>query len=73
MAYDETSYELRTAQDELVANQTEGALTADKNRLKLISATLSFFLTGLNDGSIGALLPYVLHEYDIDTDRVAVL
>ncbi|TQS33526.1 hypothetical protein Golomagni_06126, partial [Golovinomyces magnicellulatus] len=33
--------------------------------LKLISAGFSFFVAGVNDGSIGALLPYVIREYHV--------
>lgn len=33
--------------------------------LKLISSGFSFFVAGVNDGSIGALLPYVIREYSV--------
>ncbi|KAL7930787.1 MFS general substrate transporter [Trichoderma chlorosporum] len=39
--------------------------------LKLISAGFSFFVAGVNDGSIGALIPYVIREYDISTAIVS--
>lgn len=39
--------------------------------LKVISAGFSFFVAGVNDGSIGALIPYVIREYDISTAIVS--
>ncbi|KAL7952017.1 MFS general substrate transporter [Trichoderma barbatum] len=39
--------------------------------LKLISAGFSFFVAGVNDGSIGALIPYVIREFDISTAIVS--
>ena len=40
---------------------------------KLLSAAFSFFVAGVNDGSMGALLPYMLREYDIGTSFIAIL
>ncbi|KAL7792550.1 MFS general substrate transporter [Trichoderma ceciliae] len=39
--------------------------------LKLISASFSFFVAGVNDGSIGALMPYVIREFHISTAIVS--
>lgn len=39
--------------------------------LRLISAAFSFFVAGTNDGSIGALIPYVIREYNISTAIVS--
>ncbi|KJK91973.1 hypothetical protein H633G_04110, partial [Metarhizium anisopliae BRIP 53284] len=39
--------------------------------LKLISVGFSFFVAGVNDGSTGALLPYVIREYGISTAIVS--
>lgn len=39
--------------------------------LKIISAGFSFFVAGVNDGSIGALIPYIIREYDISTAIVS--
>ena len=39
--------------------------------LKIISAGFSFLVTGVNDGSIGAILPYVIREYDVNTAIVS--
>ncbi|KAL5332582.1 major facilitator superfamily domain-containing protein [Aspergillus crustosus] len=41
--------------------------------LKLISAGFSFFVAGVNDGSLGALIPYIRQEYDIDTNMVSIV
>jgi hypothetical protein len=40
---------------------------------KLLSAGFSFFVAGTNDGSIGALIPYMIESYKIDTSLIAVL
>ena len=41
--------------------------------LKLLSAGFSFFVAGTNDGSIGALIPYMIESYHIGTSLIAVL
>jgi hypothetical protein len=41
--------------------------------LKLFSAGFSFFVAGTNDGSIGALMPYILSSYHIGTSFIAIL
>lgn len=41
--------------------------------LKLFSAAFSFFVAGANDGSMGALLPYILKDYHIGTGLIALL
>lgn len=40
---------------------------------KIISAGVSFFVAGINDGSLGSLIPYVIRTYGIGTNMVAVL
>jgi hypothetical protein len=39
--------------------------------LRLISAGFSFFVAGTNDGSIGALIPYIIREYNVSTAIVS--
>lgn len=39
--------------------------------LRLFSAAFSFFVAGTNDGSIGALIPYVIREYNVNTAIVS--
>lgn len=40
---------------------------------KILSAGVSFFVAGVNDGSLGSLIPYVIRTYGIGTNMVAVL
>ncbi|KAJ5135662.1 Major facilitator superfamily domain general substrate transporter [Penicillium bovifimosum] len=40
---------------------------------KVLSAALSFFVAGINDGSLGSIIPYVIRTYNIGTDMVAVV
>jgi fucose permease len=44
-----------------------------RRKLKLLSAGFSFFVAGTNDGSMGALRPYILASYHIRTSFIAVL
>ncbi|KAL2851561.1 major facilitator superfamily domain-containing protein [Aspergillus pseudoustus] len=41
--------------------------------VKLISSGFSFFVAGINDGSLGALIPYIRNEYGIDTNVVSIV
>ncbi|KAL4949893.1 major facilitator superfamily domain-containing protein [Aspergillus filifer] len=41
--------------------------------LKLISSGFSFFVAGVNDGSLGALIPHIREEYNINTNMVSVV
>ncbi|KAK4201883.1 major facilitator superfamily domain-containing protein [Triangularia verruculosa] len=41
--------------------------------LKLLSAAFSFFVSGVNDGSIGALIPHIIRSYGITTAIVSAL
>lgn len=40
---------------------------------KLLSAGFSFFVAGINDGSIGALLPYFIRQYEISNAIVSAM
>ncbi|KFY19510.1 hypothetical protein V493_07929 [Pseudogymnoascus sp. VKM F-4281 (FW-2241)] len=42
-------------------------------KLKLTSAAFAFFTAGVNDGSLGALVPYILRTYNIATGSIAIL
>ncbi|KAH9878163.1 hypothetical protein J1614_003380 [Plenodomus biglobosus] len=44
-----------------------------QNLLKVMAASVSFFFAGNNDGSLGALTPYILRTYDIGTEYVALI
>lgn len=39
--------------------------------LKVMSASFSFFVAGVNDGSMGAIIPYVIREYNVSTAIVS--
>lgn len=39
--------------------------------LKLVSVAFSFFVAGVNDGSIGALVPYIIRDYGVNTAIVS--
>ncbi|XEU99697.1 hypothetical protein FSHL1_004984 [Fusarium sambucinum] len=39
--------------------------------LKIFSAGFSFFVAGVNDGSIGALVPHIIRDYDVTTAIVS--
>lgn len=41
--------------------------------LKLICAGYSFFCAGINDGSLGPLIPYLLRSYSINTNFVSIV
>lgn len=42
-------------------------------KLKLMAAGFSFFVSGTNDGSIGALIPYVLRDHDLTTAVASIV
>ena len=42
-----------------------------KTTLKVMSASFSFFVAGVNDGSVGAIIPYVIREYNVSTAIVS--
>jgi hypothetical protein len=44
-----------------------------KNLLRVIAASISFFFAGNNDGSLGALTPYILRTYNVGTEYVALM
>lgn len=39
--------------------------------LKVVSASFSFFVAGVNDGSVGAIIPYVIRQYNVNTAIVS--
>jgi fucose permease len=41
--------------------------------LRLICSGYSFFCAGVNDGSLGPLIPYLLSTYDLNTNRVSIV
>ncbi|RAR12405.1 MFS general substrate transporter [Stemphylium lycopersici] len=71
--------ELQPTQEEAVPTNTEGKTTNEetaltkKTLLKVIAASISFFFAGNNDGSLGALTPYILRTYNVGTEYVALI
>ena len=41
--------------------------------LRLICAGYSFFCAGVNDGSLGPLIPYLIRSYSISTSFVSIV
>ena len=41
--------------------------------LKMFSAGYSFFTAGVNDGSLGPIIPYMLREYNISTGTLSIM
>ncbi|PLB53598.1 MFS general substrate transporter [Aspergillus steynii IBT 23096] len=41
--------------------------------LKIFSAGFSFFVAGVNDGSLGSVIPHLMRSYEIDTNMVSIL
>ncbi|PYI31138.1 MFS transporter [Aspergillus indologenus CBS 114.80] len=41
--------------------------------VRILSAGFSFFVAGVNDGSLGSLIPYVIRSYHVSTNLVVVV
>ncbi|KAI0005163.1 hypothetical protein F4779DRAFT_598656 [Xylariaceae sp. FL0662B] len=41
--------------------------------LKLIVAGYSFFCAGVNDGTLGPLIPYIISSFGIGTGEIAIM
>ena len=71
--------ELQPVQAEAEPTNTEGRIINEetaltkKTLLKVIAASISFFFAGNNDGSLGALTPYILRTYNVGTEYVALM
>ena len=58
----------RTGENDLRSTQTIRKTGRDwKLLFQLISCGVSFFVAGVNDGSLGALLPYIIRSYGLTT------
>jgi hypothetical protein len=66
-----TRQETEAASEGRTINQETG-LTR-KSLLKVVAASGSFFFAGNNDGSLGALTPYILRTYDLGTEYIALM
>lgn len=51
--------------------QPAGEKLTKKLIFKLCSAGFCFYVAGVNDGSVGALVPYIIREHDINTAIVS--
>lgn len=49
------------------------APSAKNFKLQLLSCCVCFIVAGLNDGSLGTLLPYLLSAYDLTTSYVGII
>ncbi|RSL59956.1 hypothetical protein CEP54_007057 [Fusarium duplospermum] len=61
---------------ELTANEQETPQSdrLDKGAyLRIFTACFSFFVAGINDGSLGALIPYMIRDYEITTAIVSII
>lgn len=52
--------------------ESEPAMTRETS-IKVVSAAFSFFVAGINDSSLGTLIPYLIRSYDINTAMVSVM
>lgn len=41
--------------------------------LKLVVAGYSFFCAGVNDGTLGPLIPYIISSFGIGTGEIAIM
>jgi hypothetical protein len=58
----------RAGEEDLISTQITTRRTRDwKFLCQLISCGISFFVAGVNDGSLGALLPYIIRSYGLTT------
>jgi hypothetical protein len=66
---DESSIELADIlSEDRPENTVEQDPTLDRQTLlRLISAGFSFFVAGINDGSLGVLIPWIIRDYGINT------
>lgn len=63
---------LSSNQQQVLDNETPPETKSDRQTyLKLISVAFSFFVAGVNDGSIGALVPYIIRDYGVNTAIVS--
>ncbi|EHY59330.1 hypothetical protein HRR83_001397 [Exophiala dermatitidis] len=59
--------------DQAVDALIQSAWNPPKNRWRLASASLAFFLMGINDAATGALIPYVEEQYSIGYAIVSLI
>ncbi|KAF4457266.1 Bypass of stop codon 6, partial [Fusarium albosuccineum] len=52
---------------ETTHNDRESGALDKGTYLRILSACFSFFVAGVNDGSLGALIPYMIRDYYVNT------
>ncbi|KAJ3947594.1 hypothetical protein N0V92_013202 [Colletotrichum tropicale] len=73
------SYELADSSKQIPAVDDAPPQPSDEGKLdnqtllKLIAAGFAFFVSGVNDGSVGPLLPYMIRDYNISTAVVSII
>ena len=67
--------EVDTQADEPPSQQTVDAVPkmTKADLLRVLTAGYFFFCAGVNDGSIGPLIPYLLQAYNISTNFVSIM
>lgn len=64
------AYELTTEEQE---TEHESDRLDKGAYLRIFTACFSFFVAGINDGSLGALIPYMIRDYQITTAIVSIM
>lgn len=55
------------------ADEDTSSGLARKIVFQLVAAGFSYFFAGTNDGSLGAVTPYILRTYNVGTQYVAIM
>lgn len=71
--YQQQQEQEQEQQQEQLDDNVDNRPPASSVKLKLISCCSSFLIAGLNDGSIGPLVPYFIEHYGISTGLVGVI
>jgi hypothetical protein len=69
----QSTQDLRNADADVGEAINGGTKLTRMNLLRVIAASISFFFAGNNDGSLGALTPYILRTYSVGTEYVALM
>ncbi|KAL1610044.1 hypothetical protein SLS60_001709 [Paraconiothyrium brasiliense] len=60
-------------QTNVASAPSDGLVLNKENLIKILTVGFSFIFAGLNDGSLGALTPYILRTYHVGTEYVALI
>jgi fucose permease len=64
---DHDARDVNNSEDTSLTREAHGKTRDWKRLFQLISCGVSFFVAGVNDGSLGALLPYIIRSYGLTT------